>query len=211
MAKVRDASLGDDNLSKISIAAVSLLAAGALAAGPAQASSVTLAFPSSGSATPTGFLNGGGGGQFFNTGDFVTETFAATGLGSATSAHWTFTMSDYTASGVTSTFDALINGVTVGSYSFTSNCDICGTTESIDFSDSFAAIAGDTYTLRIEATSTVFPGGGSWNWNPDGQVTLSGGAGSVPEPAAWALMVLGFGGLGAAMRSRRRIAAPTAA
>ena len=26
----------------------------------------------------------------------------------------------------------------------------------------------------------------------------------VPEPAAWALMVLGFGGIGAALRSRRR-------
>ena len=29
---------------------------------------------------------------------------------------------------------------------------------------------------------------------------------SVPEPATWALMLLGFGGLGAAMRSRRRAA-----
>jgi len=28
----------------------------------------------------------------------------------------------------------------------------------------------------------------------------------VPEPAAWALMLLGFGGLGAALRSRRRLA-----
>lgn len=32
---------------------------------------------------------------------------------------------------------------------------------------------------------------------------------SVPEPSAWALMLVGFGGLGAAMRSsrRRRVAA----
>lgn len=28
----------------------------------------------------------------------------------------------------------------------------------------------------------------------------------VPEPAAWALMLLGFGGIGAAMRSRRKVA-----
>jgi hypothetical protein len=27
---------------------------------------------------------------------------------------------------------------------------------------------------------------------------------SVPEPGAWALMIVGFGGVGAAMRSRRR-------
>jgi len=33
-------------------------------------------------------------------------------------------------------------------------------------------------------------------------VTLS--TGGVPEPASWALMILGFGGVGAALRSRRR-------
>jgi hypothetical protein len=33
---------------------------------------------------------------------------------------------------------------------------------------------------------------------------------SVPEPATWAMMLVGFGGLGAAMRSRRRLAAATA-
>jgi hypothetical protein len=35
--------------------------------------------------------------------------------------------------------------------------------------------------------------------------TITGG-GNVPEPATWALMVIGFGGLGAAMRSRRKLA-----
>ncbi len=49
-----------------------------------------------------------------------------------------------------------------------------------------------------------------------GEVTLSGqltgtdylynpAATTVPEPASWALMLIGFGGLGAAMRSRRRV------
>ena len=33
---------------------------------------------------------------------------------------------------------------------------------------------------------------------------------SVPEPATWAMMMLGFGGLGAAMRSRRRLVRATA-
>ncbi|THD59563.1 PEPxxWA-CTERM sorting domain-containing protein [Phenylobacterium sp.] len=34
----------------------------------------------------------------------------------------------------------------------------------------------------------------------------NGGGGGIPEPSSWALMVLGFGGLGAALRSRRRMA-----
>ncbi|MGZ6039322.1 MAG: FxDxF family PEP-CTERM protein [Phenylobacterium sp.] len=33
-----------------------------------------------------------------------------------------------------------------------------------------------------------------------------GGAGGVPEPAAWALMIVGFGGVGATLRARRRAA-----
>lgn len=36
----------------------------------------------------------------------------------------------------------------------------------------------------------------------DGASGLGTGAGAVPEPASWALMILGFGGVGAALRRR---------
>lgn len=40
--------------------------------------------------------------------------------------------------------------------------------------------------------------------------TFSGAAGVVPEPGAWALMIVGFGAAGAMLRSRRRMALATA-
>jgi hypothetical protein len=46
--------------------------------------------------------------------------------------------------------------------------------------------------------------------NPSGSQqdleTLVGAISAVPEPATWAAMLLGFGGIGAAMRSRRKLA-----
>lgn len=42
-----------------------------------------------------------------------------------------------------------------------------------------------------------------------GSVTL-GAISATPEPASWAMMLVGFGGLGAAMRTRRRTATATA-
>ena len=50
----------------------------------------------------------------------------------------------------------------------------------------------------IGALVTTFDGGG----------IAGGGGGAVPEPASWALMLLGAGGLGSALRARRRL--PTA-
>jgi hypothetical protein len=44
------------------------------------------------------------------------------------------------------------------------------------------------------------------------RVEMTGAAdlAGVPEPATWAMMLAGFGGVGALMRSRRRVAAATA-
>ena len=58
------------------------------------------------------------------------------------------------------------------------------------------------WTLLTISTGK-FPGG-----SPGINFFLVGG--SVPEPTTWALMLLGFGGVGAALRSRRRVAVATA-
>ena len=42
--------------------------------------------------------------------------------------------------------------------------------------------------------------------NGNYDITFSTLGGGVPEPASWALMLVGFGGLGMAMRRRRAVA-----
>lgn len=57
------------------------------------------------------------------------------------------------------------------------------------------------------AFSQITSAGGFWNARSS-TLTVSDVpvAGVVPEPATWAMMLLGFSGLGAALRSRRRTA-----
>jgi hypothetical protein len=56
----------------------------------------------------------------------------------------------------------------------------------------------DLGIIVLDDISVTGPAGGR---NPGGGL---GGGGGVPEPSAWALMILGFGGVGAALRSVRR-------
>lgn len=46
--------------------------------------------------------------------------------------------------------------------------------------------------------------GNSGNWVLDDLTYTTGVTAAVPEPGTWALMILGFGGAGAALRARRR-------
>jgi hypothetical protein len=41
--------------------------------------------------------------------------------------------------------------------------------------------------------------------------TITTVTGGIPEPASWALMIMGFGGIGASLRARRRVAAAATA
>jgi len=59
-------------------------------------------------------------------------------------------------------------------------------------------------TPSSSAFSQMTSSGGFWNARSSSLVVSE--AGGVPEPAAWAMMLLGFGGLGTALRARRRTA-----
>jgi hypothetical protein len=54
------------------------------------------------------------------------------------------------------------------------------------------AFNGNFVVTELKLNATAIPGG------------PGGGAGAVPEPATWAMMILGFGAAGSALRSRRR-------
>ena len=62
---------------------------------------------------------------------------------------------------------------------------------------------GDTITLRLSQSFGYSVAGGDFYGSDRlGAVTLGGGA--VPEPATWAMMIVGFLGVGAVLRTRRR-------
>jgi hypothetical protein len=151
------------------LAALVLLLGGV---GQARAGFVTVTFPSTDSTTfnafdnSSGALGTGGGGVFFAAGSSVEKTFTGTGLATATSSHWVFDMSEETFPGVDNTFDVSINGTKVRFFDFIRQG---GVTHHPDLTfGPTAPITGDTYTLKIIATSTVPPGSSSWNWIPGG-------------------------------------------
>ena len=55
-------------------------------------------------------------------------------------------------------------------------------------------------------SSVTFSNPGVYNYIQLDNVNVTAGAGAVPEPATWAMMLVGFGGVGYAMRSRRKVA-----
>ena len=62
------------------------------------------------------------------------------------------------------------------------------------------ALSGDARYVRLDLVNNH---GDQWQWTGLGEVRL----GAVPEAATWAMMIMGFGLVGTAMRRRRAIAA----
>ncbi|MHA6718331.1 PEPxxWA-CTERM sorting domain-containing protein [Sphingomonas sp. RS6] len=82
--------------------------------------------------------------------------------------------------------------------------EFIGYANALSFADFFGASPNGTWTLFV---GDVFPGdtgtiAGGWSLT----FTTDATGGAVPEPAAWAMMIGGFGLAGAAMRRRRSVA-----
>ena len=72
------------------------------------------------------------------------------------------------------------------------------------FSQTFATAIGTSYRLGFSLSADA---AGTTNTSPNGlRITLGNIAavGTVPEPSTWAMMLIGFGAVGSAMRRRRR-------
>jgi hypothetical protein len=102
-------------------------------------------------------------------------------------------------------------GATAIGFSYGSNVPAGDATLTLSTGDSFtitpsttASFIGFTSTSPITSVSVDYPN--SFAFDLISVSSLS----AVPEPASWAMMLVGFGGLGAAMRSRRKLTATTA-
>lgn len=77
-----------------------------------------------------------------------------------------------------------------------------------DFLD-FSASTAEDFSLSFSALSSAF---GSASWTADATGTFASNSheqpgGFIPEPASWAMMILGFGGVGCVVRRRRHLMA----
>ncbi|HEX8056055.1 MAG TPA: PEPxxWA-CTERM sorting domain-containing protein [Novosphingobium sp.] len=97
-----------------------------------------------------------------------------------------------------------ITGTTSGFYRLFSSCGaIAGGCGQVDFSStptifSFGKNGSGKFSVQLFDTEFATPGSASVK----GKFTLL--ANAVPEPSTWAMMIMGIGFAGAAMRSRRR-------
>jgi hypothetical protein len=78
---------------------------------------------------------------------------------------------------------------------------------SVTYTSDFLDFTGQTEGNFSIGLSSIEPGFGANLWTADSVGTFGSdsgnGGGAIPEPATWAMMIMGFGGVGALMRRRR--------
>ena len=97
--------------------------------------------------------------------------------------------------GASETWYVYVNGTAVAQATLNDN-NFGNTPQSVTGTVNFADIApvGGGYQIELILQNTVPDGNGSIAWQDGGMTGLSYSA--VPEPSTWAMMLLGFAGLG---------------
>lgn len=127
-------------------------------------------------------------------GDQVSQTFAGTGVFGATSLKLDILVSQNVLKDHVD-WDVYVNGVDVGDWTWTA----AQGTGYMHETYNFAAIAGDSYEIKLAVKNEVPDGWGSIALNYDSTMTIA----AVPEPETYAMMLAGLGALGAVGRRRR--------
>jgi hypothetical protein len=132
----------------------------------------------------------------WTTGDYVMSSVFNLPTTSVTdlTANWSF-VNSLGGGGNDETWYVYLNGVAVAQTTLP-DCGYCGDTQTVTGTVNFADIApiGGGYQLELVLQNTIPFGGGSVTWLDGGTTGLSYSA--VPEPSTWAMMLLGFAGLG---------------
>ncbi len=162
------------------------LAGSAAFAIAAPASAAVIVLEEDGSDTMTGTFTG----SLRTAGEFTREytfTLPSAGLTAAT----------ITTAAINGVGNIDFTSVTLNGQSFT-----LSPTGQFEFGSIELATASGLQTLIVNGVAGA-------NSAFSGVVTFSPSGGAVPEPGMWALMILGFGFIGGALRSRRNTAVKT--
>lgn len=159
---------------------------------------------------PTTATYGGGTGDMIDIagGGGVTDhgTLATTHWGVALSGGNIFLATAGTGAAGGSPVELIIDG---GGIYTNANPSITGRNPQIEGTGHFLIDLTGADTPNVTGVSFEFGTGpdNSLTGECDRDCGFGGGGGGVPEPATWAMMLVGFGGLGVMMRRRRVVAA----